>query len=61
VTPFCLGISTTALFRKTFYVDCTKLSVIARLVGGEQRIGISKTRKEVVIVTDAKLEIVCIT
>jgi hypothetical protein len=49
------------LFRKTFYVDCTKLSVIARPVGGEQRIGISKTRKEVVIVTDAKLEIVCIT
>jgi hypothetical protein len=32
------------MVKKNIYVDCTKLSVIARPVGGEQRIGISKNK-----------------
>jgi hypothetical protein len=43
---------------KNIYVDCTKLSVIARPVGGEQLGFQNKLKDEVVIVTDAKLEIV---
>jgi hypothetical protein len=48
------------LFRwKKIYVDCTKLSVIAKVVGGSRGLGFqNKLKDEVVIVTDAKLEIV---
>jgi hypothetical protein len=42
-TPFVLDFHHSYLDEVKHFVDCTKLSVIARPVGGEQRIGISKT------------------
>jgi hypothetical protein len=44
---------------KNIYVDCTKLSVIAKTSRWSRGLGFQKQAKdEVVIVTDAKLEIV---